>query len=151
MSGGVGRLRARRRTEVAGAGAVEGAVSAATSTQGLPHGTVLGRARIGDRIVVYAVDSRSSIWCTDLAPAPETTGYIGVIRWGESRTPHLHLAHQDPLNGDMAGIAAELTVVAGMALWRWAFAGLEVPPSLPVQPSPALTSRLTREVSRAGR
>ncbi|WP_335989990.1 hypothetical protein [Glycomyces sp. MUSA5-2] len=126
-------------------------MSAATSTRGLPHGTVLGRAQIGDRTVVYAVDSGSSIWCTDAASAPESTGYIGVIRWGESRTPHLHVAHQDALNSDMAGLAAELTVVCGMALWRWAFGGLELSPGLPAQPNSVLGNRRPREVSGAGR
>ncbi|MEU5874178.1 hypothetical protein AB0A73_21810 [Glycomyces sp. NPDC047369] len=132
--------------------AAEGAVSAATSTQGLPHGTVLGRARIGDRTVVYAVDSGSSIWCTDAGyKNDDPNGQIGVVQWRDGVTPHMRLAPRDVLNADLAGRGAELTVVCAMALWRRAFEGQDLPPDLPAQPNPALANRRAREVSHAGR
>lgn len=151
MKGGAGRLRIRGRNGAVES-AAEGAVSAATSTRGLPHGTVLGRAQIGDRTVVYAVDSGSSIWCTDARyKNDDANGQIGVVQWRDGVTPHLRLAPRDDLNADLAGRGAELTVVCAMALWRHAFAGEDLPPDLPAQPNPALGNRRTREVSRAGR
>ncbi|MEU6246063.1 hypothetical protein [Glycomyces sp. NPDC047010] len=141
-------MRARRADGVA---AVEGAVSAATSTYGLANGTVLGWARIGARTVVYAVDSRTSIWCTDAEPRPGETGDIGVIQWGEGATPHLRVAHRDSLNSDLEGMEAEQTVACGMALWRHAFAGRDLPQGRGLQPGPAVAARQGSGVSRAGR
>lgn len=113
--------------------ALDGAVRAATSTRGLSHGTELGRAQIGGRTVVYAVDAATSMWCTDGAG-----DQVGVIAWGDGRTPHLRLAPRDRWNRDLGGSEVEFAVWCGMALWRHVVFGDALNLRSGVRPNPAL-------------
>lgn len=147
MSAGGSRLRnpiwnrrSTRRTEPAPAENTEASV--------LAYGTALASAAIDSRIVCYLY-ARAGIWCQDAEGEP-----IGVISWGENRTPSLQIAEADKLSGVPAGWEAELVVRCGMAAWRYLTEGRMLERGLPVRINPDLVpdaAPARQEATLAGR
>lgn len=146
MTANASRLRSpmwnRRRSDRSEAPAAEDAGAPA-----LAYGTVLATAVIGTRVVWYQ-HARTGIWCQDAQGV-----HIGVISWGDNRTPSLQIAPADRLASQPHSAEAELVVRCGMAAWRRLFEDRAIEPALPVRVNPDLerhVARPGREVAGAG-